>query len=81
LGRSIVESIQSGLYYSTLSTVRSLAGLVAEQHFAHEKPVVLGTGGFGRLFENEQLFDAFLPELPLLGVRRAVELSRLEIHK
>jgi pantothenate kinase type III len=69
------------LYYSTLSTVRSLAALVTEQHFAHEKPVVLGTGGFGRLFENEHLFDAFLPELPLLGLRRAIELSQLDTHK
>src|SRR5205085_1162748 len=81
LGRSIVESIQSGLYYSTLGTVQSLAALVTEQHFVNEKPVVLGTGGFGRLFENEQLFDAFLPELPLVGLRRAVELSQMEIHK
>jgi type III pantothenate kinase len=81
LGRSIVESIQSGLYYSTLSTVRSLATLVTEQHFAHEKPVVLGTGGFGRLFESEQLFDTFLPELPLLGLRRAVELSQVDVQK
>ena len=81
LGRSIVESIQSGLYYSTLATVRSLASLVTEQHFAHEKPLVLGTGGFGRLFENEQLFDAFLPELPLMGLHRAVELSRLETNR
>jgi type III pantothenate kinase len=74
LGRSTVESIQSGLYYGTLATVRSLAASVADEHFAREKPVVLGTGGFGRLFEDEKLFDAFLPELPLMGLRRAVEL-------
>ena len=77
LGRSTVESIQSGLYYGTLATVRSLAAFVTEEHFAHEKPVMLGTGGFGRLFQNERLFDAFVPELPLIGLRRAVELSRL----
>lgn len=76
LGRSTVESIQSGLYYGTLATVRSLAAFVTEEHFAHEKPVMLGTGGFGRLFQGEQLFDAFVPELPLIGLRRAVELSR-----
>ncbi len=74
LGRSTVESIQSGLYYGTLATVRSLAAAITENHFAREKPVVLGTGGFGRLFEDEKLFDAFLPELPLVGLRRAVEL-------
>ncbi len=76
LGRSIVESIQSGLYYGALATVRSLAALITEEHFAKEKPAILGTGGIGRLFQDERLFDAFLPELPLIGLRRAVELSR-----
>jgi type III pantothenate kinase len=76
LGRSIVESIQSGLYYGTLATLRSLATLVTQQHFSADKPLLIGTGGFSRLFEREQLFDAFLPELPLIGLRRAVELSQ-----
>ena len=75
LGRSTVESIQSGLYYGTLAAVRSLAAAITEEHFASEPPLIVGTGGFGRLFEQEQLFDEFLPELPLLGLRRAVELS------
>src|SRR5262249_5790281 len=50
LGRSIVESIQSGLYYSTLATMRALATAVTEEHFQADPPVVVGTGGFGRLF-------------------------------
>src|SRR5215510_9926829 len=33
LGRSTVESIQSGLYYGTLATVRALAGSVTQQYF------------------------------------------------
>src|SRR5579871_5495551 len=71
LGRSTVESIQSGLYYGTLAVVRSLSELVTNAHFAKDKkdkkdkPVVVGTGGFGRLFEAEDLFDVFIPELPL----------------
>ena len=81
LGRSIVESIQSGLFYGTLVTVRSLVELISKERFGQENPVVLGTGGFGRLFEDERLFDAFLPELPLIGLRRAVELSQLETGK
>lgn len=55
--------------------MRSLAALVTDEHFANDKPLVLGTGAFGRLFENEQLFDAFVPELPLIGLRRAIDLS------
>jgi type III pantothenate kinase len=75
LGRSVVESIQSGLYYGTLATVRFLAASVTQEHFAGERPFIVGTGGIGRLFEDENLFDEFVPELPLLGLRRAIELS------
>ena len=76
LGRSTVESIQSGLYYGTLATVRTLAEAVAKEHFDGERPLVVGTGGFGRLFAEEKLFDAFVPELPLIGLRRAVALAQ-----
>jgi type III pantothenate kinase len=76
LGRSTVESIQSGLYFGTLATVRSLAASVTKDHFAKEQPLTIGTGGFGRLFQEEHLFDAFVPELALIGLRRAVELSQ-----
>src|SRR5262249_43016315 len=72
LGRSMVESIQSGLYYGTLAAVRALAASVSQEYFADDQPLLIGTGGFGRLFEEEHLFDAFVPELPLIGLRRAV---------
>jgi type III pantothenate kinase len=77
LGRSTVESIQSGLYYGTLATARWMVESVTEEHFAKERPAIVATGGFGRLFEQESLFDEFVPELPLIGLRKAVELSRL----
>jgi type III pantothenate kinase len=76
LGRSTVESIQSGLYYGTLASVRFLSTSVTKEHFAGEPPLIVGTGGIGRLFEDEDLFDEFVPELPLLGLRRAIELSQ-----
>jgi type III pantothenate kinase len=76
LGRSIVESIQSGLYYGTLASVRFLAASITREHFASERPLTVGTGGVGRLFEDENLFDEFVPELPLLGLRLAIELSK-----
>ncbi len=75
LGRSIIESIQSGLYYGTLATIRAFVAAVSEEYFASDQPVVIGTGGFGRLFEEERLFDAFVPELSLMGLRRAVGLA------
>ena len=81
LGRSTVESIQSGLYYGTLATMRSLVASVTKEHFAKEQPVIVGTGGFGRLFEEENLFDEFVPELPVIRLRRAIELSQLETKR
>ena len=81
LGRSTVESIQSGLYYGTLATVRSLAASITKEHFTAEQPAVVGTGGFGRLFEDEDLFDEFVPELPLIGLHRAVEFWRSETKR
>ncbi len=80
LGRSAVESIQSGLYYGTLAAIKGLAAALTKEHFAAERPFILATGGFGRLFEAESFFDAFLPELALIGLRRAAELrARAEI--
>jgi type III pantothenate kinase len=76
LGLSAVESIQSGLYYGTLGMVRSLAAGVTAERFADDHPLLIGTGGFGRLFQNEDLFHEFVPELPLLGLRRALQLSQ-----
>jgi type III pantothenate kinase len=81
LGRSTIESIQSGLYYGTLATVRALVTSVTENYFPETKPAVLGTGGFGRLFEREKLFDAFIPELPLIGLRRAIEFAQVEKNR
>jgi type III pantothenate kinase len=75
LGRSMVESIQSGLYYGTLAAVRSLAQSITKEHFGGDPPLIVGTGAFGRLFAEEELFDEFVPELPLDGLRLAVELS------
>jgi type III pantothenate kinase len=81
LGRSTVESIQSGLYYGALATVRSLAASVCEEHFAADRPLLVGTGAFGRLFQDESLFDEFVPELSLDGLRLAVKLSEAERQK
>ncbi len=77
----MVESIQSGLYYGTLASVRFLADSIAKEHFAGERPLTVGTGGVGRLFQDEDLFDEFVPELPLLGLRRALELSQSDVKR
>jgi type III pantothenate kinase len=75
IGRSTVESIQSGLYFGNRAVVRELTREIKQQAFGGEPSVVIGTGGFSRLFEREQVFDALLPDLVLVGLERALALN------
>ncbi|MBS0633678.1 MAG: type III pantothenate kinase [Verrucomicrobia bacterium] len=75
LGRTTVESIQSGLIHGHAGAVRQLCALMAAEAFGGKKPWVIGTGGFARMFERDGLFDEVVPELVLLGLRRAAELN------
>jgi type III pantothenate kinase len=71
LGRSTVESIQSGLYHGHAGAIRHIVDGLAREVFAGEKPRIIGTGGFARMLEEERLFDEIVPELVLLGLRHA----------
>ena len=76
LGRTTVESIQSGLYHGHAGALRHLSDILTREAFAGAKPLLVGTGGFSRMFESEGLFDEVVPELVLWGLRRAEELNR-----
>ncbi|HEX2860259.1 MAG TPA: type III pantothenate kinase, partial [Lacunisphaera sp.] len=71
LGRSSVESIQAGLYHGHVGAIRHLVAQLTREAFGGVKPVILGTGGFARLFELELLFDEIVPELVLFGLKHA----------
>jgi type III pantothenate kinase len=75
VGRSTIECIQSGLYFGHLAIIRGLTREIREQTFHGEPAVVIGTGGFSRLFEREAVFDVLSPDLVLLGLERALALN------
>jgi type III pantothenate kinase len=76
LGRSTVESIQSGLYHGHAGAIRHIVDGLSKEVFGGEVPRVVGTGGFARMLEEERLFDEIVPELVLLGLRHADALNR-----
>lgn len=76
LGKTTVESIQSGLYYGHLGLVREVVSHLREEAFEGRQPVVLTTGGHARFFENEPLITEYIPDLVLRGLCRAVELNQ-----
>ncbi len=76
VGRSTMESIQSGLYFGNLCALKGLTTEITKRYFKNEKPVIIGTGGFSRLFEKEKIFDFLVPELVLTGLKKSLEIIR-----
>jgi type III pantothenate kinase len=75
VGRSTSESIQSGLYFGQIGIVNELKSRITKQVFQGEKPVLLATGGFSRLFENIELFDSIIPTLALEGLHHVYSMN------
>lgn len=75
IGRSTIENIQSGLYHGNLAMIEGLVDRISKEAFPKEKPFVVGTGGFARLFEKSEAFDVILPNLVLVGVYQALKMN------
>lgn len=75
VGRSTIESIQSGLFYGQIGAVREIKDKIIKEVFNDETPVVIGTGGFSNLFEGEKIFDLSLPSLVLKGLFKAFSIN------
>jgi len=79
LGRSTVESIQSGLYFGTMGMVKELTNRLTVECFnggqGPDKPVILATGGFSSLFDKTGLFDEIVPDLVLKGLNLALRMN------
>jgi type III pantothenate kinase len=75
LGRSTIESIQSGLYYGHMGTIKELSERIASESFDGEKPFIIGTGGFANLFEKEKIFNVVIPDLVLKGLLYSIKMN------
>jgi type III pantothenate kinase len=76
LGRTTIESIQSGLFHGHIGAIRHIIGALQKEAFPQSEPRVIGTGGFARMFEGEGLFDEVVPELVLSGLKYSEALNR-----
>lgn len=72
IGRTTAEHIQIGLYYSQVGMIRELTQRITQEAFAGRQPIIIGTGGFAYLFEEEQIFTALIPDLVLHGIRLGI---------
>lgn len=75
IGRTTIESIQNGLFWSNVGMVKEMVRRITDEAFQGNPPIVIGTGGFAHLFDGLELFDAVVPDLILVGLREAVRLN------
>jgi type III pantothenate kinase len=75
IGKTTIESIQNGLYWSNVGMVRELTSRITAEVFADDPPLTIATGGFAHLFDKEQLFDHVVSDLILTGLIEALRLN------
>jgi type III pantothenate kinase len=73
--KSTIESIQAGIYYGHLGGIQLLLEKLSSACFSNEKYLIIGTGGFSRLFSNAKLFDIIDTDLTLKGLVKIIELN------
>lgn len=75
IGRSTIESIQKGIYWSNVGMIREITSRMTREAFADDPPLRIATGGFSHLFDNQDLFDVVHPDLILIGLHEALKLN------
>ena len=75
LGRSTIEGIQSGLYFSTMGAIKEITQRLEQESFYGEASKILCTGGFTSLFKDTDLYDEDIPDLILKGLYLAYKMN------
>ncbi|MDO8954910.1 MAG: type III pantothenate kinase [Gammaproteobacteria bacterium] len=75
VGKNTQQYIQAGLYYSALGMAKEFIEHVRQNDFNGENILVVGTGGFSRLFEKASIFDVLEPDLVLIGLQQVFKLN------
>ena len=75
-GLTTETQIQSGLIIGTIGLVKEIINRLKQECFKKEKFIIIGTGGLGRLFEKENIFDFYEPDLILLGLSALIKKNK-----
>ncbi len=75
IGRSTKESIQAGLFFGQIGSVKEILTRISTEAFDNKKPFVIGTGGFANMFSKTGLFDVINPELVLKGIYYSAKMN------
>ena len=68
LGKTTVDSIQSGLYFGSLGAMKEIINNLQHQTYNGKKPLIIGTGGFTSIYHHAGVFDEIIADLVLKGL-------------
>ncbi len=75
-GLTTETQIQTGLVLGTIGLVKEIVTRLKQECFKKEKFIIIGTGGLGRLFEKENIFDYYEPDLILFGLSSLIKVNK-----
>jgi type III pantothenate kinase len=83
LGRSTIESIQSGLFFGNVGAIKEIKSRLIAEAFSGAPPKTIATGGFVSLFIEaskkgiikNDLFDTEIPDLVLKGLLLSLKMN------
>lgn len=78
IGKTTKDSIQAGLFYGHIGTIKEITSRVSQEAFEGKKPSIIGTGGFANMFSNYDLFDTINPDLVLRGIYYSAKMNSQE---
>lgn len=75
VGKNTATNIQSGLYFGQLAAIKEISKAMISEVFQGEEAIIIGTGGFSYLFQEENCFHQIFPDLVLHGLKLANDLK------
>ena len=75
-GMDTKTQLQAGIFYAGLGAAKEIRARLATECFKNAPYFTVGTGGLGRLFEHEGIFDVYTPDLVLIGLRILAEKNK-----
>jgi len=69
LGNTTETNIQAGLYYGQLGAIEKIIRHIQSATFQNQESIVIATGGYAHLFENENIYNLLVSDLVLYGLK------------
>jgi type III pantothenate kinase len=75
IGTTTNTALQTGIYYTQLGFINQIVNNIKKEYDLPSL-ITIATGGYCGLLDKQKIFDAVIPELVLLGIKKFVEFDK-----